>query len=149
MKKYTVTILAVLLVAFGPISIHAQNRQAASTNRAAQQKAQPVAQTKIDPAKEADIRKLLDITGAKTIASQSMDAMLMNIKPLLADSLPPGEYRVTVVANEDPAPPPKPSVAPTPGKRITPARYGSPKSTELAFTVKPGGNTIHLPLKSK
>jgi hypothetical protein len=66
-----------------------------------------------------------------------------------AGGVPPGEYRVTVVANEDPAPPPKPSVAPTPGKRITPARYADPKTTELTFTVKPGGNTIHLPLKSK
>jgi hypothetical protein len=97
MKKHTVTILAVLLVALGRMSIHAQNPQAASANPAAQQKAAPAAQTKIDPAKETDIRKLLDITGAKTLATQTMDAMLKSIKPLLAGNLPPGEYREKLI----------------------------------------------------
>ena len=97
MKKHTVTILAVLLVAFGRMSIHAQKPQAASTNPAAQQKASPATQTKINPAKEADIRKLLDITGAKTLATQTMDAMLKNIKPVLAGSLPPGDYREKLI----------------------------------------------------
>jgi len=97
MKRHTVTTLAVLLVALGQMSIHAQHPQGASTHPAAQQKAEPAAQTKINPAKEADIRKLLDITGAKTIATQTMDAMLKNIKPALVGSLPPGDYREKLI----------------------------------------------------
>lgn len=50
-------------------------------------------QSKIDPAKEADIRKLLEITGTKAVVTQSMDQMAQNIKPVLAHSLPPGDYR--------------------------------------------------------
>jgi hypothetical protein len=59
----------------------------------------PVASTalaapgKIDPAKEADIRKLLDLTGVKGIASQTMTAMSTTLRPLMINSLPPGDYR--------------------------------------------------------
>ncbi len=55
------------------------------------------AQSKIDPAKEADIRKLMEISGAGTIARQLMARMTQDIKPLLASSLPPGEYREKLV----------------------------------------------------
>ncbi len=48
---------------------------------------------KIDPAKEADIRKLLDLTGVKGIASQTMTAMSTTLRPLMINSLPPGDYR--------------------------------------------------------
>jgi hypothetical protein len=61
--------------------------------------------------------------------------------------LPPGEYQVTVTANEPPAaektangfPPP-------PGKAITPARYGMKETSALKFTVAPGKNEINLEL---
>lgn len=52
---------------------------------------------KIDPAKEADIRRLLDVTGAATLARQVMDNMEQSIKPLMTDALPPGDYRDTLV----------------------------------------------------
>ena len=48
---------------------------------------------KIDPAKEADIRKLLDLTGAAALAQQVMTGMENNIKPLMTNALPPGDYR--------------------------------------------------------
>lgn len=54
-------------------------------------------QPKIDPAKEADIRKLLDLVGTKALVSQTIDSMSKSIKPLLTNSLPPGEYREKLV----------------------------------------------------
>lgn len=67
-----------------------------------------------------------------------------------ASGLPPGDYRVTVSANELPAterteqggPPP-------PGKAITPAKYRMKGTSGLTFTVTPGKNEINLELKSK
>ena len=52
---------------------------------------------KDEDAKKADIRRLLEITGAANLASQSMDAMEKHLRPLVADSLPPGEYRDKLV----------------------------------------------------
>jgi hypothetical protein len=54
-------------------------------------------QSSIDPAKEADIRRLMDRVGTKAIALQSMDAMLQNMKPMIENALPPGEYRGKLV----------------------------------------------------
>jgi hypothetical protein len=53
--------------------------------------------TKIEPAKATDIRRLLELTGVKALATQTMDSMMEGIKPLLANSLPPGEYREKLV----------------------------------------------------
>jgi hypothetical protein len=57
-----------------------------------------VAAPNIDPAKEADIRLLLDIVGTKALVAQTMEAMEKTIKPVLINALPPGEYREKVVA---------------------------------------------------
>jgi hypothetical protein len=54
-------------------------------------------QLKIDPAKEADIRRLLDLTGAGALATQVMDGMEKNIRPLMTTALPPGEYREKLI----------------------------------------------------
>src|SRR5437870_8966443 len=51
----------------------------------------PAGQLKTDPAKEDDIRRLLELTGAKALVTQTLDGMEKGIKPLLANSLPPGE----------------------------------------------------------
>lgn len=53
--------------------------------------ATPVA--KIDPEKEAAIRRLIALTGGTTVVNQVMDGMQKNMKPMLVKSLPPGEYR--------------------------------------------------------
>jgi hypothetical protein len=54
-------------------------------------------QAKIDPVKEADIRRLLELTGAKSMVSQVMTSMESSIKPLMMNSLPPGDYREKLV----------------------------------------------------
>jgi hypothetical protein len=52
---------------------------------------------KIDPVKEADIRKLLDLAGGTAAINQVMDGMQANLKSSLANSLPPGDYREKLV----------------------------------------------------
>ena len=54
-------------------------------------------QSKIDPAKEADIHRLLDLAGTKTAMTQIMQGMEKNLRPVVTNSLPPGEYRVKLV----------------------------------------------------
>jgi len=49
--------------------------------------------SKINPAKEAAIRQLIDLTGGTTVVNQVMDGMQKNIKPMMMNMLPPGEYR--------------------------------------------------------
>jgi hypothetical protein len=61
--------------------------------------------------------------------------------------LKPGEYKVTVVAAEDP-PVVKGSTPPI-GKVFTPRKYGQLQETDLVFTVGPGDNNIDLRLKSQ
>jgi hypothetical protein len=78
----------VLVVCLSLASIGA-NAQASRTS--------VTAAAKIDPAKEADIRRLLDLIGAKALVVQAMDSMSKSIKPLLTSSLPPGEYREKLV----------------------------------------------------
>ena len=51
----------------------------------------------IDPAKAADIRKLLDLVGTKELMEQSFGGTMSRIKPLVTQSLPPGEYRAKLV----------------------------------------------------
>ncbi|HEY6903098.1 MAG TPA: DUF2059 domain-containing protein [Candidatus Acidoferrales bacterium] len=57
----------------------------------------PAASAKIDPAKEADIRRLLEATGTTTLMQQVMDNMQKSLKPVLTNSFPPGEYREKLV----------------------------------------------------
>jgi hypothetical protein len=64
------------------------------------------------------------------------------------EGLKPGEYKVTVMATENP-PAAAPGQAPPIGKPITPPKYGLLDQTDLVFTVTPGENEIDLHLKSK
>lgn len=73
----------------------AQQAASASTTQASQ--AAPPAESNIDPAKEADIRRLLDVVGVKTLAMQMMDEMMGTMKPMLSNSLPLGNYRNKLV----------------------------------------------------
>ena len=70
--------------------VHAAKKPEASATTSAPQ-------GKIDSAKEADIRRLLDLIGTKALAMQSIDAMSQSIRPLLKSSLPPGDYREKLV----------------------------------------------------
>lgn len=65
------------------------------TQPAAKQPA--AAQSGIDPAKEADIRHLLQMSGVEGLMKQMVDQQETAIKPLLTSSLPPGEYREKLV----------------------------------------------------
>jgi hypothetical protein len=49
--------------------------------------------SKIDPAKEAAIRQLINMTGGTSVVNQVMDGMQKNMKPMMANMLPPGDYR--------------------------------------------------------
>ena len=51
----------------------------------------------IDPSKEADIRKLMDVVGAKSMTTDLMRNMVDNMKPVLSNSLPPGDYRAKLI----------------------------------------------------
>ena len=67
----------------------AQNHTRPSPDSGAVSSAQP----KIDPVKEADIRHLLDVVGTIGVMEQVMRSMEQSLRPVVANSLPPGEYR--------------------------------------------------------
>lgn len=52
---------------------------------------------KMDPAMDADIRRLMELAGTVKLATQMMDAMQKNIRPLMVNSFPPGEYREKLI----------------------------------------------------
>jgi len=65
------------------------------------------------------------------------------------EGLPPGQYVVTVAANEAPATAQSKDGGPPPmGKPITPEWYRNPATSGLAFEVASGRNTINIELKS-
>lgn len=86
-------IAVVFLFAMGTCLQAAQNQ----TVPAPDSGVAPAAQAKIDPAKEADIRRLLEVTGTTTLMQQVMDNMQKSLKPVLTNSFPPGEYREQLV----------------------------------------------------
>lgn len=51
----------------------------------------------IDPAKEADIRRLLDLAGTTTLVNQMMDRTVQSLKPVMTNALPPGDYRTQLI----------------------------------------------------
>jgi hypothetical protein len=54
-------------------------------------------QHKIDPAKEADIRRLLEVAGTKKIVVETLQSMTQSLRPMLTNSLPAGDYREKLV----------------------------------------------------
>jgi hypothetical protein len=54
-------------------------------------------QVKIDPAKEADIHRLLDLAGTEAAMTQIMDMLEKNMRPWVTGSLPDGDYRDKLV----------------------------------------------------
>jgi hypothetical protein len=63
------------------------------------------------------------------------------------EGLKPGEYKVTVMATDNP-PAAAPGQAPPIGTPITPIKYGRRETTDLVKTVEPGENNIDLRLTS-
>jgi|SRR5579859_4268049 len=93
-----ICVAIVWLVSFSVLPIQSQTRsKTSSTDQPATQQAAPAGKAKMDSAKEADIRRLLDLTGVKALVAQTMDGMQQSIKPLVANSLPPGDYREKLI----------------------------------------------------
>lgn len=92
-----ICVAIVWLVSLSVLPIQSQTRpKTSSTDQPATQQAAP-GKPKIDSAKESDIRRLLDLTGVKALVAQTMDGMEKSIKPLVANSLPPGDYREKLI----------------------------------------------------
>ena len=84
------------------LSSVALRAQATAAPQNPPQKSAPAAavsndQKKIEPAKEADIRKLLKVTGTAALLEQTMQTMEKNVKPMMTQALPAGEYREKLV----------------------------------------------------
>jgi len=68
--------------------------KAAQSNAApAPDSAVSAVQSKIDPAKEADIRHLMEVVGTAGLVRQLMGSVEQTLKPTLVNALPPGDYR--------------------------------------------------------
>src|SRR5262249_42772711 len=89
-------LVAATLILLGSICIaqDANSDQAASVAAAARASRSKVENAK---AEEADIRRLLALTGASDLAVQSMDELEKSIRPLMTNALPAGEYRERLV----------------------------------------------------
>jgi len=94
-----------IVIVYGLI-IGSLTAQSASSSRetsvgvptaAAQEPVASSGPSKIDPSKEADIRRLLDVMGTAKLATQEMDMTEENMKPFLSKSFPPGEYREKLI----------------------------------------------------
>lgn len=83
---------------FAALSVVAQNNSQSPPPQPGMEQATIAAspggvQAPIDSVKSADIRRLLEAAGTKTVMATMLDSMQTSIKPLLSRSLPPGEYR--------------------------------------------------------
>ncbi len=75
--------------------------QGEATPQPAQAKTQEQVSTpaaKVDPQKEAAIRKLFEIQGTRMAVEKVIAGMAENIKPMLSKMLPPGEYQDKLIA---------------------------------------------------
>lgn len=52
-----------------------------------------LAQSSVDPAKEADIRRLMEMLGSQEMGEQMGESILQQVRPALENMLPPGERR--------------------------------------------------------
>jgi hypothetical protein len=98
-----VTLIAAGLFFLGATQIPAQTPMAPAPATAQpapapadQAASKPVAKP-IDAAKLQDIQRLLEVTNTKARMNEVMDKVMGNMKPMLAQSLPPGAYRDKLV----------------------------------------------------
>lgn len=94
--KILVPILCVLLAGAAWAQAPSGNQKAA-TEQKAETPAAVAEGAKIDPAKEADIRRLLDVSGVREMMAQTMADSEKTARPALANNLPPGEYREKLI----------------------------------------------------
>ena len=87
------TLLAVSLF-LGASAVVAQVQAPAKADSPA---APSTATAKIDPAKAADIQRLMEVAGTRKMLDQMWASMLTTIRPTLEHSLPPGPYRAKLI----------------------------------------------------
>ena len=77
----------------------AQTHPAAPANAAAaNSSAKPAAAgPTVDPAKKAEILRFMQLTGGEEISTQLTRQMQTSLRPVLENSLPPGEYRTKLI----------------------------------------------------
>lgn len=87
----SVTAVAILLASFCAAQDSEDSGSVAAAAKAS------TAQSKIELTKKDDIRRLLALTSAAELATESMDNMEKNVRPLVTNALPAGEYRDKLV----------------------------------------------------
>ena len=75
----------------------AQQSQPATIDRQENKTTPGAVPPKITPAKEADIRRFMELTGGEEIRVQLMKGIQSSLRPTLEQSLPPGAYRAQVI----------------------------------------------------
>jgi hypothetical protein len=86
----TLAMVAISLF-FGAPYAAAQSPAPASTTT--NQSTASVSRPPIDPAKAADIQRLIEVAGMRKLLADTMSGMTANIRPTLERNLPPGPYR--------------------------------------------------------
>jgi len=99
--KSTRNSIYLLLLVLGTLfcSAQAQPGSAQAANSEPQKAAEtdaPPAST-VDPQKAADIRNLLQLIGTRRMMEQTLTSSMQNLKPLMMQALPPGNYREKLV----------------------------------------------------
>ena len=92
MNKVSVLLFLVMLIGSSTLAQTQEPQAPVGTKSSAN-----TVQTKVDPAKAADIQKLMELMGAKALMLQIIGGMEGNIKPLMTSALPHGEYRAKLV----------------------------------------------------
>lgn len=96
-KTLAVAVLSIFFASFTPAQSKSSQPPAAPPQTPAGASSSTEASAKIDPGKEADIRHLLDVGGTKSLMSQVLGNMDKSIRPILMNSLPPGDYRARLI----------------------------------------------------
>jgi uncharacterized protein len=98
MKRATLLLICIAMCASWG---RAQDKSLSSAQTANPQSNAPQARSPekpaIDPAKEKDIRQLLEVAGTKERMTQVMGEMEKSIRPLMEKSFPEGEYREKLI----------------------------------------------------
>ena len=90
----TATLFAFLLLA--PVTF-GQNAAAPQPAPAKMQEQTTKLAVKVDPEKEAAIRKLFDVAGTKANLEKILAGMTENMKPMFSKMLPPGDYQEKLI----------------------------------------------------
>ena len=95
--KFPIPLAGFLLLVSGALHAQTTARPQSSAQQSPPSAAVPSEERKIEPGKEAEIRKLLDLTGAAALMEQTLENTEKNIKPVMTKVLPEGEYRERLV----------------------------------------------------